>query len=536
MKKQASVLFLMAIALFFVQCAKRGTPTGGPEDKSPPEFIRASPENFSVNFDQREIRIYFDEYIKLEDAQKQIIVSPPMDPKPDITPLGSPSKYIKIIIRDTLQENTTYAFNFGQSVVDNNEGNPLPFFKYVFSTGSYIDSLSVKGKVQDALLKEAEPFISVMLYEMDENYSDSLVFNQPPRYITNTLDSLKTFELSNLKEGTYQLVAVKDLNNNYKYDPGKEKIAFLDSPITIPSDTTYDLTLFKEVQNFKPERPKQTGAQKLLIGYRGGVDLDSVKIDPIYGAPANFEYKLTKVEGKDSLNLWFQPKLDTDTLKFALRTPKSLDTLLTRITDMPKDSLSITSEPSGNIDFGKNFIIKANTPLVSKNDDLISVLDQDSLAVAFVSELKPYESSLQIKFDKAENQTYYLGILPGAVTDFYNSTNDTIIKTLKTKALSDYGNVTLNLQNVKSYPVLVQLTDEKGEMKAEKFSDGESTLRFDYLPPAKYLIRVIYDANANRKWDTGNYLKKTKPEQIIYFPEAIDVRANWDINQSFMLN
>ncbi len=119
------------------------------------------------------------------------------------------------------------------------------------------------------------------------------------------------------------------------------------------------LTLFREVQNFKPERPKQTGAQKLLIGYRGGVDLDSIKIDPIYGAPANFEYKLTKVEGKDSLNLWFQPKLDTDTLKFAVRTPKSLDTLLTRITDMPKDSLSIITEPSGNIDFGKNFIIES---------------------------------------------------------------------------------------------------------------------------------------------------------------------------------
>jgi len=536
MKKQASVLLVMAIALFFVQCAKRGTPTGGPEDKSPPEFIRATPENFSVNFDQKEIRIYFDEYIKLEDAQKQIIVSPPMDPKPEITPLGSPSKYIKIIIRDTLQENTTYAFNFGQSVVDNNEGNPLPFFKYVFSTGSYIDSLSISGKVQDALLKEAEPFISVMLYDMDENYSDSLVFNQPPRYITNTLDSLKTFELSNLKDGTYQLVAVKDLNNNYKYDPGKEKIAFLDKPITIPSDTTYDLTLFKEIQSFKPERPKQTGLQKLLIGYRGGIDLDSIKIDPIVGAPENFKYQLTKVEQKDSLNLWFSPKLDSDTLKFTLRTPKSLDTLLTRITEMPKDSISIDTEPSGNIDFGNDFIIKSSTPLTKNNDELISVLDQDSLAVSFTSELNAYESSLQIKFDKNENQTYYLSILPGAVTDFYNNTNDTIMKTLRTKALSDYGNVTLNLQNVKSYPILVQLTDEKGVVKAEKFSDGESTLRFDYLAPAKYLIRVIYDDNANRKWDTGNYLKKTKPEQIIYFPEAIDVRANWDINQSFMLN
>lgn len=536
MKKQASVLLVMAIALLFVQCAKRGNPTGGPEDNDPPKFVRATPENFSVNFDQKEIRIYFDEYIKLQNAQKQIIVSPPMDPKPDITPLGSPSKYIKIIIRDTLQENTTYAFNFGQSVVDNNEGNPQPFFKYVFSTGSYIDSLSVSGSVKDALLKDADPFISVMLYEIDENYSDSLVYNQPPRYITNTLDSLKTFELSNLKEGTYQLVAVKDLNNNYKYDPGKEKIAFLDRPITIPTDTIYELNLFKEVLSFKPERPKQTGLQKLLIGYRGDVELDSIQIEPIFGAPADFKTSLTKVEGKDSLNLWFQPKIDSDTLKFTLKTPETLDTLLTRITQLPKDSLSINTEPSGNIDFGKDFILRSSTPLVDFNKDMITVLDQDSVAVDFISELRPKESSLHVKFEKTENQTYYLSILPGAVTDFYNSTNDSIVKTVRTKALSDYGNVTLNLQNVRSFPILVQLTDEKGVVKAEKFSDSESTLRFDYLNPAKYLIRVIYDTNENRKWDTGNYLKKTKPEQIIYFPDLIDVRANWDINQSFMLN
>jgi hypothetical protein len=116
-----------------------------------------------------------------------------LDPRPEITPMGSPQKYIRIRNLDSLEENTTYVFNFGNSVVDNNEGNPLPFFKYVFSTGSYIDSLTVKGTVNDALLKEPESFISVMLYERDENFTDSLVYKQPPRYITNTLDSLKDF-------------------------------------------------------------------------------------------------------------------------------------------------------------------------------------------------------------------------------------------------------------------------------------------------------------------------------------------------------
>ncbi|UJH89975.1 Ig-like domain-containing protein [Antarcticibacterium sp. 1MA-6-2] len=232
MKKGLQVIFFLIIIFSMAQCAKRGTPTGGEVDTEPPKFLRASPENFTTNFNREEINIYFDEYIKLEKPQEQIIISPPIDPRPEITPMGSPRKYIRIKLNDTtLQDNTTYVFNFGNSVVDNNEGNPLPFFKYVFSTGSYIDSLTVTGTVSDAFLLEPEPFISVMLYERDENFSDSLVFKQQPRYITNTLDSLRTFELTNLKEGTYQLVAVKDRNNDYKYNPGKEKIAFINEPM-----------------------------------------------------------------------------------------------------------------------------------------------------------------------------------------------------------------------------------------------------------------------------------------------------------------
>src|SRR5690606_31186767 len=120
----------------------------------PPKILKSVPENFSTNFTAKEIRIYFDEYIKIKDVQKQLIISPPMDTEPNITPLGSASKYIKIIINDTLKANTTYAFNFGQSIVDNNEENPYPYYKYVFSTGNYIDSLSVKGNIYDAQNRE----------------------------------------------------------------------------------------------------------------------------------------------------------------------------------------------------------------------------------------------------------------------------------------------------------------------------------------------------------------------------------------------
>ena len=200
MKKFLSNLFLLvAIGLLFAQCANRGTPSGGEKDVTPPVIIKSEPKNYSTNFTATEIKIYFDEYIKVKDLQKQLIISPPMEPEPEITPLGTASKYITIKIFDTLQTNTTYAFNFGESIVDNNESNPYPYYRYVFSTGATIDSLQVKGSVEDALDQNPEEFVSVMLYEVDSTLTDSIIYKRKPKYITNTLDSTATFLLDNLK-------------------------------------------------------------------------------------------------------------------------------------------------------------------------------------------------------------------------------------------------------------------------------------------------------------------------------------------------
>jgi hypothetical protein len=153
--------------------------------------------------------------VKLKNLNKQLIVSPPMKYNPEVSPM-TPSKIINIKIKDTLQENTTYSFNFGQSIEDNNEGNPYNQFKYIFSTGSYIDSLKVSGTIKDALNKKEDSFVSVMLYEANSKFNDSMVYKSVPRYITNTLDSLKTFKIENVKAGKYLLVAMKDANSNNK--------------------------------------------------------------------------------------------------------------------------------------------------------------------------------------------------------------------------------------------------------------------------------------------------------------------------------
>ena len=263
------VLFIVfSLLLTITGCAKRGTISGGLKDTIAPKIIGSSPENYKTNFTGKEIKIVFNELIKVKDITKQLIISPPMKTAPIIVPQGSASKFISINIKDTLQENTTYSFNFGQSITDNNEGNPYSQFKYVFSTGSYIDSLTVVGKIKDAYNQKPDNFVSVMLYDA-QTFKDSTVYKETPLYVTNTLDSLKVFALENLKEGSYYVVAMKDKNGNNKFDPKSDKIGFLKEPIKTPSEIAYQLELFKEIEVFKAEKPIQQTTNKYFMAYTG---------------------------------------------------------------------------------------------------------------------------------------------------------------------------------------------------------------------------------------------------------------------------
>lgn len=535
LKRIPNFLFVIFLAMGLVQCAKKGMPQGGPEDEEPPKFLRASPENFSTNFKRDEIRIYFNEYIKLNKPQEQIIISPPMAPKPTILPLGSARKDIRIEIFDTLQENTTYTINFGKSIVDNNEGNELDYFKYVFSTGDYLDSLSVQGSVNDASLKELAAPVSIFLYELDSTYSDSIVYKENPRYVTYSKDSVFTFEIENLKEGTYQMIAIQDKNANYKFNPKSEKIGFIEKPISLPADTSYHITLFKEELEFSVQRPKLLKGNQILFGYEGVTDLDSLEINLLNAKPEGFRSRIVKDPKTDTLYYWYNQKPESDSLSFEIVSPEKRDTLFTKISELERDSLKVTTEPSGNIEFNQSFKFRANTPLVASNADLIRILDKDSAEVNFSAELLLIKNELQLQFEKEENNQYQIRALPGALTDLFGKTNDTINQQITTKPYSEYGSLMLRLQNVNSFPIIAQLTNLEGEVQAERFSESETNFNFRFLKPAKYLVRVIIDDNGNQQWDTGNYLEKRQAEKIIYHRDTLEVRSNWDLNESFIL-
>ena len=306
-------IILFFIAFSIIGCAKRGTPDGGPKDEDPPIFIRSQPPNNSSNFDSENIRIYFDEYIKLEKINSQLIVSPPIEKSGySIFPQSGASKFIDIDLKDSLQKNSTYSFNFGQALVDNNEGNPLPFFKYVFSTGNYIDSLNISGNIRDSYNKDTDEFITAMLYPIDSLYNDSIIYNGKPLYVSNTLDSTN-FNFTNLKKGIYKLVAIKDYNNNYKYDPLTEKIAFNQTLVSIPTDSLFDLKIFKESPEFKIFKPFQNDENKINFGFQGDTENLDIEIEN--------EFYLNSVitfdKEKDTLYVWLENS-DYDSLNFKI--------------------------------------------------------------------------------------------------------------------------------------------------------------------------------------------------------------------------
>jgi len=523
--------FFVVLVIFVIfGCAKRGYITGGEQDIYPPEVLRTSPKNFSTNFNTQEVTILFDEFVRLKDVNKQLIVSPPLKHRLEITPYNA-TKQIKLRFRDTLEPNTTYSLNFGQSIEDNNEGNVLQGYRYVFSTGSYIDSLSITGSIKDALERETENYISIMLYQANQAFNDSIIFTENPRYITNTLDSLTSFTLENLKEGEYLLVGIKDKNNNNRFDPKQEKIAFHSQLISIPTDEVFHLEMFKEIPDFNAVRAFETTQNKLTFAYEG--IFENKKIELRKGNDL-LETIITKVPEKDSLNIWYNP-IEADSLEVRVYDEDFEKTFTIKPREKTPDTLSVSMKSSKRLHFRDNVYFNSTTPVAAIDNSKIELLNKDSLNVDFTTAYDPHHQRLDILFQKEEKQHYYLALYPGSVTDFFGKENDTIKTDFSTQSYSDYGNLKITLQNVKEFPIIVELTDDKGKVLAEHYSEDQNIIEFHLLNPAIYTLRIIYDSNRNGIWDTGNYLQKIQPEKVIYFPRKIDVRANWDIEETFIL-
>ena len=193
------------IALVIYACANRGYPQGGEKDETPPKVIKEVPESYSTNFKGKYIDIYFDEYVQLKEINNKFVMSPPAKKKARVSLRG---KYIRVTFQDTLLPETTYTLDFADAIVDNNEGNPLGFYRYVFSTGPKLDSMELAGQVID--MESQLPVLGAMVL-FYENHADSAAMLELPNYVART-DSAGMFRVTNIKNTTYRILAIDDAN------------------------------------------------------------------------------------------------------------------------------------------------------------------------------------------------------------------------------------------------------------------------------------------------------------------------------------
>lgn len=379
-----------------------------------------------------------------------------------------------------------------------------------------------------------------MLYEANEAYKDSLVYSEKPTYVTVTQDSTGYFELTNLKEGKYFLLALKEKSNDYTFQPKTDKIGFVNEAISIPSDSTYSLTLFKETPDYKLSRPTYVGKNHIIFGYEGYTE--GLDIEMLSTVPSDYVSRVFKDETKDTLNYWFKPNIETDSLVFKVSNKLVIDTATVRVRDLFKDSLNITAVKTGTVKLKDTFKLRSNIPLTSLDVEKFQVMTKDSLFITPTVKLNSKYNWAEVYFPKSEDQGYAIKVFPGALTDFFDKSNDTLQFNINTRNASDQGTLNLNLVNADRFPIIVQMLNSKYKVVAEEYlpvmPDGEEEKKnvyFDEISPDKYYLRIIYDDNQNGRWDTGSFLNRLEPERIIYYPTLIEVRANWSLNETFIL-
>ena len=359
-------------------------------------------------------------------------------------------------------KNSTYSFNFGQALVDNNEGNPLPFFKYVFSTGSYVDSLEISGNVNDSYNIDTDEFITTMLYPIDSLYNDSIIYNGKPLYVSNTLDSTN-FKFTNLKMGTYNLIAIKDYNNNYRYDPLTEKIAFNETFISIPNDSLFNLNVFKETPEFKIFKPFQENENRINFGFQGEVENLDIQIKSLN----NLNNVVTFDKEKDTLYFWLENS-NYDSLNFEIKNKTYEKSFLFKFQkkELGKDSLQLKQQ-SQILELSDKLILESTTPVTKIDNNKIQVFNRDSLPVLFKTKVDNY-TKIIIDFEVLPNDSYYINITPNAIVDLFQKTTDSLKFTFKTKKISEYGKIFFNPIQ-KNYPLIIDLINMKGDVVDTKY-------------------------------------------------------------------
>jgi Bacterial Ig-like domain len=567
-------LFL-ALSTLTNGCANIGQLNGGQKDAIPPRVLttRSTP-NFQTNFKKQPIKLVFDEYIKLDDVFKQVVISPPLDEVPEVVSKDSRSVILTFGKDVVLRENATYTINFGTAVKDLNEGNVAKNLRFVFSTGDHIDSLTVVGRIVDAVSGQPVEGALMMLYD---NISDTIVRKKKPFYFGRTeKDGIARIE--NVREGSFKAFALVDKDQNYLFNQDVERIGFPDtlinvslinnSPQLFPPDTstkrTDGLQNTSQITENKPKNtPKDTTASPSNVK-RQTSNLTIRLFDPLKKPQLmnreTDKFGLVKLTYNQELTA---AKINYDQIGQTVQTEVSKDTLLVyydlsqetawnlvvKNDTFPNDSVRVRTK--GRADFLKKAKLEAinapkqinkhptkpivlafTYPLQKIDTALIELLDSAKKTVPLsIKRDSASPRKIQFNADWQQGKRYTLRILPNALTDMYGLKNDTVSINVSVQLKEEFGDLTLKitqLDSTKNY--VCQVYGGGGVVEKELYIEQKSKFnaRIETIQPDGYTIKIIEDLNKNRRWDTGNYDKHTQPERI-FLKTAESLRANWEV-------
>ena len=569
-------------------CANIGNPSGGPIDKTPPIFMRSNPTPNAVNVKDRKIEIFFDEIVTLKDPSTKIIVSPAQTEMPRMSALG---RKVTVELVDSLLPNTTYTIDFSNSIQDNNEGNAIDNFAFAFSTGSVIDSMRVSGYVLDS--RTLEPMQSVVV-GLQSNLADSAFHKEKLQRVALTNDRGQ-FTIRNVSPGSYHIFALKDLDRDYKFGNPTEDIAFLDS-IIVPSigsreaaDTVYnDLNEIDTIMRatrpayfpndillsmFNEDRKSQYLANNLRVDstrisltFAAASDtLPSLSIVGRNDVPDQW-YTLERSQTNDTLTYWIRPphlvsadtlivattylrtdtasnlSWGTDTLKFTFQRQKAKKKKKNEETDSLEQIRFMELHPlaNGTLEVYAPLLLQTGTPIERYSREAFHLqrkLQNDT--TFYPAEIKSIalrdstlsRRDLMLKVDWEPGAAYTLAVDSLAMTDIYGLQTKPLKVDFNVRKMEEYGNIVFNIPAVRD-SAIVELLDgtEKIVLRAPVKSHRAELLN---LLPGKYYARLFIDRNGNGKYDTGNYDMHLQPEETVYYPGAINLKKNWDVEQTW---
>ena len=517
----------VCISMMLWQCASPSPPTGGPRDEAPPvlDTLRSSPL-MPIFFDEREIRLEFDEFVELNNPAATVVVSPPLQHRLDFLVRGR-----RIVLtfdeREELRPNTTYTINFGDAIRDFTEGNVLRNFIYVFSTGPEIDSLDFSLRLIDAYSGEPVNNAFAMLHRPGR---DSTLLKEKPLYFAASGED-GTARLQFLQGGEYALFALADENRNYLYDLPSERVGWFDGIIELPDTVghTPEIRMFKRDERFVASLRQWLDGGRLALKFNRRFDAVEVEFPGLEVPPV-------RTISKDTLIFHFTQSVIRDSLTFIAKVPPDIrDTISMR---PPRDTLRKPLQMvshSPNLRPGQSATISFNQLLSAVDTGKIIQFRADTVYQQGhgISNSIVDKNLWSFSVDLESNQSAEWLLLPGAVEDIYGGANDSLRFRLGRQASNAFSNLNLNIEELDTAMQYILIMENRsGEVFREVVRDVDHFLwNFRHIRPDNYTLRVIEDANFNRRWDPGDILKRRQPERVSVH-SVVELRANWDFEQT----